>query len=272
MSLVCYAESVDPYEFASCRDALIALVEWRMAPVYASISFSRFKLGRSRPEQMDTAVSSVLIPSQSSGSNGDMELAEESGEAVSGSSGTPAYPQSLQVQSEESLVEEVLPMLLSLGHHLAASPRVFTQLCRLLKNRVTSFGTITSVGENEELQNIVQLLQDVLLPSLSQLDCNPALTTLCWSVLSLFPFQTRYSLYTSWKGDGVGKEVRGGCSSIDYVLLPYAHGNAITWIYSDRVWRRNLFQLCSPKLLICTAPRASSRDSQRKTPSRSVGS
>ena len=180
-----------------------------MAAVYAPIGFPRFSLGRSRVEPNDTSIADVLIPAGLSvaGSTdcGKMEEAGQNGETA----GELAYSQCLQVESADVVVQEMMPMLLALGHHLAASPRVFTQLCRLLKSRVSTYGNITSTDEHDELKSIVQLLQVVLLPSLSQLDCNPALTTLCWGVLSLFPFQTRYALYSSWKGDGVGKEVRG---------------------------------------------------------------
>ncbi|CAE7739522.1 THO2, partial [Symbiodinium microadriaticum] len=150
-----FLDKIDPYDFTSCCDALIALVEWRMAAVYAPIGFPRFSLGRSRVEPNDTSIADVLIPAGLSvaGSTdcGKMEEAGQNGETA----GELAYSQCLQVESADVVVQEMMPMLLALGHHLAASPRVFTQLCRLLKSRVSTYGNITSTDEHDELKSIV---------------------------------------------------------------------------------------------------------------------
>jgi hypothetical protein len=208
LSVASVADLTDPYNFSASREALIALIEWKLKPVYASVGYSGMSLGRRRELQSPMSISEAVLPAlgeaeTASTGDGGMEVVGENGETSDEAS------QCSQVQCMEDAVKDILPMLLTLGHHLSASPRVYTQVCRILKNRVESYGVpLADVDSHDELKSVVKLLQQVLLPTLSTLECNPALTTLCWSVLSVFPFQTRYSLYSNWKGDGLAKGVR----------------------------------------------------------------
>lgn len=207
VAFVFLSELSDPYSFSASRDALIALVEWRLRHVYEGVGYLGMSLGRIRDQKLPMCISEASLPVL--GEGGSLAEQEDSGmEVVSESGEVAVASQCQQVLRIEDVITETMPMLLALGHHLSASPRVYTQICRILKSRLDSYGSpLTNVENNEELKCIVKLLQQVLLPSLSTLECNPALTTLCWSVLSLFPFQTRYSLYSNWKGDGLAKGV-----------------------------------------------------------------
>ena len=124
-----------------------------------------------------------------------------------------------QILSVDSLIEEFTEMLLFLGHQLSTSPTLFTKICRLIRSRmdildISTFDSSKHQVDFESLEvsgneilNIYRIVAFTLLPSLSRIDCNPAISALCWGVVSQFPFQTRFAMYGIWKGDGLAKQV-----------------------------------------------------------------
>jgi hypothetical protein len=214
---------------------LIALIDWKISSLYQPYSFQKFSFanpargggggGSSTDPSLSSHKTPLNVPDlthfQSSvaaqietNDDENMEIANESFSA-SGS-----QIQSQKIVSLSSFVHEISSMLFHLGHHLSASPGLLTKLCRLLKVRLESLDvsnldvstqTVVDLDSTEssdcELLNIYRITSCVILPSLSRIDCNPAVSALCWSIISLFPFNTRFTMYGIWKGDGLGKQV-----------------------------------------------------------------
>lgn len=70
------------------------------------------------------------------------------------------------------------------------------QLTRLCTNLIKK-----SLVNDEQQEDILLLIDEVLLPSLSLADVNSCLAIELWSLLKLFPFDIRYGLYTQWQED-----------------------------------------------------------------------
>jgi THO complex subunit 2 len=64
-------------------------------------------------------------------------------------------------------------------------------------------------GEGLLLQPALDMIECALLPALTVSDFNPAAPRQLWRVISLLPFQLRYSLYDLWRGAGLGKDGLG---------------------------------------------------------------
>lgn len=56
---------------------------------------------------------------------------------------------------------------------------------------------------------VMEVLQDVMLPALSRIESNPALSALVWQSIGLLPFQLRFAVYDAWRGEAVAKEALG---------------------------------------------------------------
>ena len=67
------------------------------------------------------------------------------------------------------------------------------QLIRLCTNLIKK-----SVINEEQQEDILLLIDEVLLPSLSLLNVNSCLAIELWSLIKLFPYDIRYGLYGQW--------------------------------------------------------------------------
>jgi len=139
--------------------------------------------------------------------------------------------QNIQIQHQfpkfsslETLPTDMLPFLRHMGIELGTSPRLFTKICRLLRAHLLLLhGSRMDVGDKsvtididahkQALVPVKAVLGDILLPGLSISDSNAFLAEQLWKVISLFPFQVRFELYTTWVGGGLGKEGVGTKSS-----------------------------------------------------------
>lgn len=235
----------DPLDFEAPRNSLISLILWKIDKLYQPIGFENFNLaGPPRKSKKDP--SSLFIPNlnrietffnnntiehgldigiggliDNDGDNNNNNISNDNNndnmEVISSQS--TKLLQCEQILTFDSLTSEITEMLLYLGHHLSCSPNLFTKLCRIIRLRMDSINISTfdsskyqidfdsnEVHQNEAL-NIYRIVSLVLLPSLTRIDCNPAISALCWNVVSQFPFQTRFSMYGIWKGDGLAKQV-----------------------------------------------------------------
>ncbi|CAF2116715.1 unnamed protein product [Rotaria magnacalcarata] len=91
--------------------------------------------------------------------------------------------------------ENILPLLLNLGAY-CQDRLLFMQLTRLCTNLIKK-----SIVKDEQQEDILLLIDEVLLPSLSLLDVNSCLAIELWSLMKLFPFDVRYGLYGQWQED-----------------------------------------------------------------------
>jgi hypothetical protein len=203
--------------FSAPREELLSLIQWRIDNLYRPFGYERLNLSSSPPSQKQNRVVPRLDglevthegaeSAEAEGGGGAMELADFV-------SSTPSADiQCLQLTSLDTVINDLSPMLLLLGHHLSTSPQLLSRICQLLARRGAemTLPTNTTSGSssvvNEETALLIRIVSEVLLPSLTRIDCNPAIASLCWSVISLFPFQIRFDMYSAWRGGGLGKSV-----------------------------------------------------------------
>lgn len=77
------------------------------------------------------------------------------------------------------------------GYGLYTDPLLITKLCRLSVNMVSNDESVRD--------NVLNLVLNYLLPAVSLNTANPALANELWSLLQLFPYQTRFTLYYQWR-------------------------------------------------------------------------
>lgn len=190
------------------------MIDWKIETIYQPFGFRKFSLAG---PGLKKTKSDLNIPDLVAlNLHGTVDSSEDNMEVVQFSS---RGLQSQKVETIEHFVNEISPMLFHLGHNLSSSPSLYTKICRILKSRMDSLDVsscdvsqvtfdILSVDSDEnEILTIYRIVSAVLLPSLSRIDCNPAISAICWSVISLFPFNTRFTMYEIWKGEGLGKQV-----------------------------------------------------------------
>ncbi|TGZ70789.1 hypothetical protein CRM22_002996 [Opisthorchis felineus] len=96
------------------------------------------------------------------------------------------------------LARIVLPIAMYLGPNMSTDVPLMVKFCRLgyvyLSDQNTRAGTIDSV-----YQGFFNLLDEVLLPSLSLVDANCCLAEEIWQMMRFLPYDHRYRLYGQWK-------------------------------------------------------------------------
>ncbi|MGH0172612.1 UNVERIFIED_CONTAM: hypothetical protein FKN15_063864 [Acipenser sinensis] len=92
----------------------------------------------------------------------------------------------------EDLRKEVFTMLCYLGPHLSHDPVLFAKIVRLGKG---------FMKEDTLLSCFLSITDQVLLPSLTLMDCNACMSEELWGLFKMFPYQHRYRLYGQWKNE-----------------------------------------------------------------------
>uniref|UniRef100_A0A6I8PJE7 THO complex subunit 2 n=1 Tax=Ornithorhynchus anatinus TaxID=9258 RepID=A0A6I8PJE7_ORNAN len=126
-----------------------------------------------------------------------------------------------QAENFEDLRKEVFNMLCHLGPHLSHDPILFAKVVRLGKafmkevgsakkhvsdDRMVQFQSDGSKQEDKEKMEILfscllSITDQVLLPSLTLMDCNACMSEELWGMFKTFPYQYRYRLYGQWKNE-----------------------------------------------------------------------
>ncbi|KAJ7404136.1 hypothetical protein BTVI_73807 [Pitangus sulphuratus] len=111
-----------------------------------------------------------------------------------------------QAESFEELRKEVFNMLCYLGPHLSHDPILFAKVVRLGKAFMKEFQSDGSKQEDKEKMEtlfscLLSITDQVLLPSLSLMDCNACMSEELWGMFKTFPYQYRYRLYGQWKNE-----------------------------------------------------------------------
>lgn len=113
-----------------------------------------------------------------------------------------------QVKSFSNLRNHAFPMFVTLGPSLQYDPVLLQKLIRIMRTilaemNVDPFNPPTQNSETDMLlyYDIISLLDACVLPSLSYMDCNCCVAEEIWSVIKIFPYQYRYSLYSKWKNE-----------------------------------------------------------------------
>ncbi|XP_040063218.1 THO complex subunit 2 isoform X5 [Ixodes scapularis] len=91
-----------------------------------------------------------------------------------------------------------LPMLVALGPMLHLDPVLIVKVVRLARAHLHKASS--SAGGDLRF-DLLTLVGESLLPSLSLLDCNCCVADEIWSLLKLYPYQQRYRLYSQWKNE-----------------------------------------------------------------------
>ncbi|XP_041750983.2 THO complex subunit 2 [Coregonus clupeaformis] len=109
-------------------------------------------------------------------------------------------------ESFEDLRRDVFSMLCYLGPHLSHDPILFAKIVRLGKGFMKEY---QSEGRNDHIKDkmdtllscFLSIADQVLLPSLSLMECNACMSEELWGLFKLFPYQHRYRLYGQWKNE-----------------------------------------------------------------------
>ncbi|XP_069468772.1 THO complex subunit 2 isoform X2 [Ambystoma mexicanum] len=107
----------------------------------------------------------------------------------------------------EDLRKDVFSMLCSLGPYLSHDPILLAKIVRLGKALMKEFQSDGSSKpeDKERLETLFSCLlsitDQVLLPSLSLMECNACMSEELWGMFKTFPYQYRYRLYGQWKND-----------------------------------------------------------------------
>ncbi|XP_068600453.1 THO complex subunit 2 [Brachionichthys hirsutus] len=92
----------------------------------------------------------------------------------------------------DDLRRDTFSMLSYLGPHLSNDPLLFAKIVRLGK---------ALMKEDTLLSCFLSIADQVLLPSLSLMECNACMSEELWGLFKLFPYQHRYRLYGQWKNE-----------------------------------------------------------------------
>ena len=225
--------NVNVVDYPDVVESLVALISWSLESIYRSVGMLSLGLGAPSVSNGSDDVGLPLIPRLSdhvqSVDGGKMEVDNGDGfeQDLQTSGGEFA-----EISTLDNIVVNLKPLLLRLGDYLAVSPVLFSRICRILKLRLESLRSSntllneeqddkTAFLEDSEVQDILLLLSESLLPSLSRMECNPALAALIWGILCQLPFEVRYDMYRLWKGESFGKQVSSSRHEFcDFLILP----------------------------------------------------
>ncbi|XP_012873529.1 PREDICTED: THO complex subunit 2 [Dipodomys ordii] len=111
-----------------------------------------------------------------------------------------------QAESYEDLRRDVFNMFCYLGPHLSHDPILFAKVVRIGKSFMKEFQSEGTKQEDKDkteviLSCLLSITDQVLLPSLSLMDCNACMSEELWGMFKTFPYQHRYRLYGQWKNE-----------------------------------------------------------------------
>ncbi|KAI1898968.1 hypothetical protein AGOR_G00077840 [Albula goreensis] len=105
----------------------------------------------------------------------------------------------------EDLRREVFSMLCYLGPHLSHDPILFAKIVRLGKGFMKEYQNESRQDHKEKMDTLLScflsIADQVLLPSLTLMDCNACMSEELWGFFKLLPYQHRYRLYGQWKNE-----------------------------------------------------------------------
>ncbi|XP_023686314.2 THO complex subunit 2 isoform X1 [Paramormyrops kingsleyae] len=105
----------------------------------------------------------------------------------------------------EDLRREVFSMLGYLGPHMSHDPILFAKVVRLGKAFMKEHQNESRPDHKEKTDTLLScflsIADQVLLPSLTLMECNACMSEELWGLFKLFPYQHRYRLYGQWKNE-----------------------------------------------------------------------
>uniref|UniRef100_A0A8C2FWW8 THO complex subunit 2 n=1 Tax=Cyprinus carpio TaxID=7962 RepID=A0A8C2FWW8_CYPCA len=111
-------------------------------------------------------------------------------------------------ESFDDLSRGVFTMLCYLGPHLSHDPILFAKIVRLGKSFMKEYQSESRQDTKDRMDSLLScflsIADQVLLPSLSLMECNACMSEELWGFFKLFPYQHRYRLYGQWKNETYG--------------------------------------------------------------------
>uniref|UniRef100_A0A7N9AXV8 THO complex subunit 2 n=1 Tax=Mastacembelus armatus TaxID=205130 RepID=A0A7N9AXV8_9TELE len=108
-------------------------------------------------------------------------------------------------ESFEDLRRDTFSMLCYLGPHLSHDPILFAKIVRLGKAFMKEYQSDGRADVKDKMETLLScflsIADQVLLPSLSLMECNACMSEELWGLFKLFPYQHRYRLYGQWKNE-----------------------------------------------------------------------
>nr|XP_054586569.1 THO complex subunit 2 isoform X1 [Nothobranchius furzeri]XP_054586570.1 THO complex subunit 2 isoform X1 [Nothobranchius furzeri]XP_054586571.1 THO complex subunit 2 isoform X1 [Nothobranchius furzeri] len=108
-------------------------------------------------------------------------------------------------ESFEDLRRDTFSMLCYLGPHLSHDPILFAKIVRLGKAFMKEYQSDVRPELKDKMELLLScflsIADQVLLPSISVMECNACMSEELWGLFKLFPYQHRYRLYGQWKNE-----------------------------------------------------------------------
>ncbi|XP_031624361.1 THO complex subunit 2 isoform X2 [Contarinia nasturtii] len=119
------------------------------------------------------------------------------------------YQNVLSVPKATSILElreNAFAMATKLGPALHHDPILLYKLIRIMNAILTDMKVDANTGPKTESDHLlyfdcITLIDASVLPALSYMDCNCCIAEEIWSIIKIFPYHHRYSLYARWKND-----------------------------------------------------------------------
>lgn len=119
------------------------------------------------------------------------------------------YENDLTVPKANTIFElrnNAFAMATKLGPALHHDPILLYKLIRIMNSILTDMNVDANSGpktQTDELlyNDCISLIDASILPALSYMDCNCCVAEEIWSIIKMFPYHHRYSLYARWKND-----------------------------------------------------------------------
>ncbi|XP_053555090.1 LOW QUALITY PROTEIN: THO complex subunit 2 [Bombina bombina] len=110
------------------------------------------------------------------------------------------------VECFDDLRRDVFIMLCFLGPYLSNDPILLAKIVRLGKAFMKEYQSDACKSEGRErmevlFSSLLGITDQVLLPSLTLMDCNACMSEEIWGMIKSFPYQYRYRLYGQWKNE-----------------------------------------------------------------------
>lgn len=111
-----------------------------------------------------------------------------------------------QAESVNQLDDHAFPMAIKLGPSLQYDQVLLYKLLRVMHSILTNMNVDPNNGPTNDndkklYHECLSVIDASILPALSYMDCNCCVAEEIWSVIKIFPYQHRYSLYARWKND-----------------------------------------------------------------------
>ena len=119
------------------------------------------------------------------------------------------YQNGLTVPQANSMIElreNAFAMATKLGPSLHHDPILLYELIRLMNSILIDMNVDANSGPQTPTDELlyydcISLIDASILPALSYMDCNCCVAEEIWSIIKIFPYHHRYSLYARWKND-----------------------------------------------------------------------